>query len=357
MTMEDKKTGIEQETQQMPVPDANYVNQYGADAAATPATNKKKIAVIAIIAVVLVLAVCGIAYAATNNQATAEAEETSVAEEAATVGKLYAQVNAEGYDAATSTPVQVRVYSGDVKEVLANEDAADDPAALGIYTGDANAPIELAAVTEAGTYTVVVDATPVLADGTLFNTPEAQVIELGSEDATATFDATVMDLATASDEQIAAATAAATEAATTSGDESKASAATSATSNTSSKASSAKSSSSSSNSSNSSATNSSSTNSNSSSSSSSSSTSTSHTHDWDYHEAVTHEETVYTTKTVVVCNVCGAQNIDRSHMEAHALAGEGGSSHNETIKVASGTKTVTDKAAYYSCSCGATKSA
>lgn len=140
-------------------------------------------------------------------------------------GKLNVTVNAEGYNADTSTPVEIAVYKDDVKSLLEDEDESNDPEALTTFTGDANTAFEIAEASDKGTYTVVVKATPVLEDGTLFSIPETQVVEVGSDDANVTFDLEVIDLATASAEEVAEVTEQASDAAANSGNESKAAAA------------------------------------------------------------------------------------------------------------------------------------
>jgi glucan-binding YG repeat protein len=59
-------------------------------------------------------------------------------------GKLNVTVNAEGYNADTSTPVEIAVYKDDVKGLLEDEDATSDPEALTTFTGDANEQFEIA---------------------------------------------------------------------------------------------------------------------------------------------------------------------------------------------------------------------
>ena len=140
-------------------------------------------------------------------------------------GKLTVSVNAEGYNADTSTPVEIAVYRDDVKGLLEDEDGTNDPEALTTFTGDANTAFEIVEASDKGTYTVVVKATPILEDGTLFSIPEIQVVEVGSDDASATFDLEAIDLATASAEEVAEVTEQASVAAANSGNESKAAAA------------------------------------------------------------------------------------------------------------------------------------
>lgn len=110
-----------------------------------------------------------------------------------------------------------------------------------------------------------------------------------------------------------------------------------------------------------------------------------HTHSWvaqtrnEYHDAITHKETVVIEEAwdeeVVAgywecCNVCGADitNDPYTHAEAHMIAGEGGRWHTEirweTVHHPAVTeeRVVVDKEAWtetivdgYKCSCGATK--
>lgn len=133
-------------------------------------------------------------------------------EEAEEVGILSVTVNVEGWDAETSTPVELSIYTGDVKAQLMDE-GQEDPEVLAKAIINANEPVALDAITKAGTYTLAVTATPILEDGTLFTAPEPQVVEVEEDDVDAVLDCAVMDLSTASDEQVEQAVAAATEAA------------------------------------------------------------------------------------------------------------------------------------------------
>lgn len=83
-----------------------------------------------------------------------------------------------------------------------------------------------------------------------------------------------------------------------------------------------------------------------------------HEHNW---QPVYGTRDVYETrdvyKSVIVCNACGARNVDKAHMKAHLAAGEPCNTHVDeervgTEKVKVGTeKYITG----YKCSCGATK--
>lgn len=81
----------------------------------------------------------------------------------------------------------------------------------------------------------------------------------------------------------------------------------------------------------------------------------SHTHKWVHHAAVTKSEPIYETRSYAVCNACGKVRPGRDHIKQHALAGEVAGTHTEYEEVKVGTKTVTVKKEYWSCSCGATK--
>lgn len=310
-----------------------------------------KILIIAIV-VIVILAACAGAYVYTQMTK---------------VGTLTAQVNAEGWNKDTSTPVELVIYQGDVKDVLTDDEESNDPEVFKSVVMDANTPWGLEDITERGTYTLEVEATPVLEDGTLFKEPELQVISLEGDNVTAIFDLEKLDLSTASAEEVEEATAKAEEAAKVSGNEAAVAAAATATKKATEKApatsnknnASSGSSSSSSNSSSSSKPSSGGSSGGSSSSSGGSSSSAdkpskpAHTHSWQpvYGEK---QVPVYSTQSVVVCDVCGASGVSREHMVNHAKAGEGSASHTEQIKVQTGTKTET-YVKYYKCSCGATK--
>lgn len=67
-----------------------------------------------------------------------------------------------------------------------------------------------------------------------------------------------------------------------------------------------------------------------------------------HHDAVTHEEPVYKTGYVSICNTCGADitGFEGAHGKQHAFNGENASHHEEYVKVQTGTKTVVDKEAW-----------
>lgn len=279
-------------------------------------------------------------------------------------GKLNVSVNAEGYNADTSTPVEIAVYKDDVKDALSDEDPSNDPEALTTFTGDANTSFEIAEATDKGTYTVVVKATPVLEDGTLFSIPEIQVVEVGSDDASATFDLEVLDLATASAEEVAEVTGQASEAAANSGNESKAAAASAGVAAAATKAEKSGNTSAASTAKQQAANPSSSSKPSASQGSSSNGSSSAyqttqtqpsapaHEHNWVAQTKVVHHNAV--TERVSVCQACGAQTPSSAHMKQHALNGESTQVKSQTVVVKEAyDETVTTG---YKCSgCGATK--
>ena len=279
-------------------------------------------------------------------------------------GKLNVTVNAEGYNADTSTPVEIAVYKDDVKALLEDEDETNDPEALTTFTGDANTAFEIVEASDKGTYTVVVKATPVLEDGTLFSIPEIQVVEVGSDDAAATFDLEAIDLATASAEEVAEVTGQASEAAANSGNESKAAAASAGVAAAATKAeksgnTSAASTAKQQASKPSSSSKPSASQGGSSSGSSSASkpaqaqpSAPAHEHNWVAQTKVVHHNAV--TERVTVCGNCGAQTPSSAHMKQHALNGETKGYREETVTVTPAyDETIITG---YKCSgCGATK--
>lgn len=93
-------------------------------------------------------------------------------------GKVSVKVNCDGWNADTSTPIVVSVYSGDVKDTLTSTDentVAPDP----LFTKDVEAGVEtdLDDIKDNGTYTIAVTGSPILDDGTIFDLPEPQVVD------------------------------------------------------------------------------------------------------------------------------------------------------------------------------------
>lgn len=117
------------------------------------------------------------------SQLTKPAEPSHTTPSTATVqqkedGKVSVKVNCDGWNADTSTPIVVSVYSGDVKDTLTSTDentVAPDP----LFTKDVEAGVEtdLDDIKDSGTYTIAVTGSPILDDGTIFDLPEPQVVD------------------------------------------------------------------------------------------------------------------------------------------------------------------------------------
>ena len=284
---------------------------------------------------------------------------------------LSVEVKADGYNPDTSTPVQLSVYEGDVTEALTDTDESNDPESITTFTGDANTIYTINEVTDPGTYTVVVDATPILDDGTLFGIPDPQVVEAKDKDETATFELTPLDLATATPEEVAEVTETATEAAAESGDESKVVAATTGTAaaaNTAKAQGNNAAATTATNVSNN-TTQSKPSNTNASQSQSSSNPGSSskpatttptqpaqpskpaHEHNWQPITKTVHHDAVY--EFLTVCSDCGAVHPSIDHIEEHALnGGLGGYVQKNVVVTPAYDETITTG---YKCSCGATK--
>ena len=286
---------------------------------------------------------------------------------------LSVEVKAEGYNPDTSTPIQLSVYEGDVIEVLTDTDESNDPESITTFAGDANTIYTINEVADPGTYTVVVDAAPILEDGTLFAIPDPQVIEVTNNAETATFELAPLDLATATPEEVAEVTETAAEAATTTGDESKVAAVantTAAVANNAKAQGNTAAANTATNTSNN-ATQSKPSNTNASQSQSSSNPGSSskpatttptqptqpskptHEHNWQPITKTVHHDAV--TKRASVCNTCGADITGNTtaHLKQHMLNGENGSYAEKTIIVKPAyDETITTG---YKCSCGATK--
>ena len=117
------------------------------------------------------------------SQLTKPAEPSHTTPSTATVqqkedGKVSVKVNCDGWNADTSTPIVVSVYSGDVKDTLTSTDentVAPDP----LFTKEVEAGVEtdLDDIKDNGAYTIAVTGSPILDDGTIFDLPEPQVID------------------------------------------------------------------------------------------------------------------------------------------------------------------------------------
>ena len=298
------------------------------------------------------------------SQLTKPAEPSHTTPSTATVqqkedGKVSVKVNCDGWNADTSTPIVVSVYSGDVKDTLTSTDentVAPDP----LFTKEVEAGVEtdLDDIKDNGTYTIAVTGSPILDDGTIFDLPEPQVVDFDTAKG-ASVEITL--IAKAADQVTEADIAAAQAAAVASGaDAEKVSAK---ASNATSKAATAQGGTVASGTGN---------------------TTQTHQHNWvpqtttAHHDAVyktetsyIHHDAVYETRTVSVCVTCGAENPSLQHSKNHALNGQSDQVREVEKKVLVKnaydepvTKQVLVSAAYdetvttgYKCSdCGATKS-
>lgn len=251
-------------------------------------------------------------------QLTKPAEPTHTAPSTATVqqkedGKVSVKVNCDGWNADTSTPIVVSVYSGDVKDTLTSTDentVAPDP----LFTKDVEAGVEtdLDDIKDNGTYTIAVTGSPILDDGTIFDLPEPQVVDFDTAKG-ASVEITL--IAKAADQVTEADIAAAQAAAVASGaDAEKVSAK---ASNATSKAASAQGGTVASGTAN------------------TTPSTPAHQHNWVpqtttvHHDAVyktetsyVHHDAVYETRTVSVCVTCGAENPSLQHSKNHAMNGQ-----------------------------------
>lgn len=329
------------------------------------------------------------------SQLTKPAEPSHTTLSTATVqqkedGKVSVKVNCDGWNADTSTPIVVSVYSGDVKDTLTSTDentVAPDP----LFTKEVEAGVEtdLDDIKDNGTYTIAVTGSPILDDGTIFDLPEPQVVDFDTAKG-ASVEITL--IAKAADQVTEADIAAAQAAAVASGaDAEKVSAKASNATNRAASAQGGTVASGTANAATKSNANktgttipSSNNNQGSNTGSSTGNTTQTHQHNWvpqtttAHHDAVyktetsyIHHDAVYETRTVSVCVTCGAENPSLQHSKNHALNGQSDQVREVEKKVLVKnaydepvTKQVLVSAAYdetvttgYKCSdCGATKS-
>lgn len=330
------------------------------------------------------------------SQLTKPAEPSHTTPSTATVqqkedGKVSVKVNCDGWNADTSTPIVVSVYSGDVKDTLTSTDentVAPDP----LFTKEVEAGVEtdLDDIKDNGTYTIAMTGSPILDDGTIFDLPEPQVVDFDTAKG-ASVEITLT--AKAADQVTEADIAAAQAAAVASGaDAEKVSAKASNAINKAASAQGGTVASGTANAATKSNANKTGTtipsgNNNqqgSNTGSSTGNTTQTHQHNWvpqtttAHHDAVyktetsyIHHDAVYETRTVSVCVTCGAENPSLQHSKNHALNGQSDQVREVEKKVLVKnaydepvTKQVLVSAAYdetvttgYKCSdCGATKS-
>lgn len=144
-------------------------------------TGKRNALIVAGCVVAAAVIIAGGAFA--YSQLTKPAEPSHTTPSTATVqqkedGKVSVKVNCDGWNADTSTPIVVSVYSGDVKDTLTSTDentVAPDP----LFTKEVEAGVEtdLDDIKDNGTYTIAVTGSPILDDGTIFDLPEPQVVD------------------------------------------------------------------------------------------------------------------------------------------------------------------------------------
>lgn len=282
-------------------------------------------------------------------QLTKPAEPTHTAPSTATVqqkedGKVSVKVNCDGWNADTSTPIVVSVYSGDVKDTLTSTDentVAPDP----LFTKNVEAGVEtdLDDIKDNGTYTIAVTGSPILDDGTIFDLPEPQVVDFDTAKG-ASVEITL--IAKAADQVTEADIAAAQAAAVASGaDAEKVSAK---ASNATSKAASAQGGTVASGTANAATKsnankagttipsgNNNQQGNNGNQGGNTTPSTPAHQHNWVpqtttvHHDAVyktetsyVHHDAVYETRTVSVCVTCGAENPSLQHSKNHAMNGQ-----------------------------------
>lgn len=284
------------------------------------------------------LIIAGSAFA--YSQLTKPAEPSHTTPSTATVqqkedGKVSVKVNCDGWNADTSTPIVVSVYSGDVKDTLTSTDentVAPDP----LFTKDVEAGVEtdLDDIKDSGTYTIAVTGSPILDDGTIFDLPEPQVVDFDTAKG-ASVEITLT--AKAADQVTEADIAAAQAAAVASGaDAEKVSAK---ASNATNKAASAQGGTVASGTANaatkSNANKTGTTIPSGNQGGNTTPSTTAHQHNWVpqtttvHHDAVyktetsyIHHDAVYETRTVSVCVTCGAENPSLQHSKNHAMNGQ-----------------------------------
>lgn len=308
------------------------------------ATGKRNALIAAGCVVAAAVIIAGGAFA--YSQLTKPAEPSHSTPSTATVqqkedGKVSVKVNCDGWNADTSTPIVVSVYSGDVKDTLTSTDentVAPDP----LFTKEVEAGVEtdLDDIKNNGTYTIAVTGSPILDDGTIFDLPEPQVVDFDTAKG-ASVEITL--IAKAADQVTEADIAAAQAAAVASGADAEK--VTAKASNATNKAASAQGGTVASGTANAATKSnanktgttipSSNNNQGSNTGSSTGNTTQTHQHNWvpqtttAHHDAVyktetsyIHHDAVYETRTVSVCVTCGAENPSLQHSKNHALNGQ-----------------------------------
>lgn len=164
--------------------------------------------------VALLLVGGGIAYAVVSQQPAKSGELVKISPVVQTIEEngVLVNVQCEGWNADTSTPIVIAVYEGDVKDTLLSTDEnAEVPDPINEISLKAGEDTKLEDITEAGTYTLSIVGSPVLEDGTIFEVPDPQVIEYdGEKGQIVKFELIKKDASQVTEADIAAATAAAT---------------------------------------------------------------------------------------------------------------------------------------------------
>ena len=164
--------------------------------------------------VALLLVGGGIAYAVVSQQPAKSGELVKVSPVVQTIEEngVLVNVQCEGWNADTSTPIVIAVYEGDVKDTLLSTDEnVEVPDPINEISLKAGEDTKLEDITETGTYTLSIVGSPVLEDGTIFEVPDPQVIEYdGEKGQIVKFELIKKDASQVTEADIAAATAAAT---------------------------------------------------------------------------------------------------------------------------------------------------
>lgn len=164
--------------------------------------------------VALLLVGGGIAYAVVSQQPAKSGELVKISPVVQTIEEngVLVNVQCEGWNADTSTPIVLAIYEGDVKDTLLSTDEnVEVPDPINEISLNAGEDTKLEDITEAGTYTLSIVGSPVLEDGTIFEVPDPQVIEYdGEKGQIVKFELIKKDASQVTEADIAAATAAAT---------------------------------------------------------------------------------------------------------------------------------------------------
>lgn len=336
--------------------------------------NKNKVIIGVVILVIIIGAVGAYLYISSQNDGGNSATVEKVEQEGVSVN-----VACEGWNKDTSTPIVLAIYEGDVKDALLSTDEnVEIPTPINELSLNAGEDTKLEDIVEAGTYTLSIVGSPVLEDGTIFEVPDPQVINYDGENGQIVkFELVKKDASEVTEADIAAATAAASA---VGADTTKVNNATNNTRNNASSAqggtiqqgqtnnqskpsggstSGGNTGGSTSGGNSGGTTSGGNTGGGSTSGGNTSGGSTepsqpTHTHTW-VPQYTTEQVPIYDTVTVVVCDTCGARNVDMNHMYQHAINGENDATHNEYEQVIVGYDKEQVLTGYKCSGCGATK--